>query len=181
MWSQAQRQSDPEFKAAGEMRRSGKTYGMTTRSFAETDQRGGFRSEAWSLGPLSSAFDAEVQGLVSAIEICALDAAEGTEFRIFTDSLEAMKRLENDRPGPGQLLAMRGITIARLGINGRGASISIGWIPGHRGVPGNELADLHAGDEAARAEELRKAREGRKDLARAKEGCISMAFIVRMW
>ena len=167
----------PEFKSAGRSRRKGVTYGLGTRSILVTDQEGGFRSEAWSLGAQSSAFDAEVQGLVRAIEIAAMDAREGEHFRIFTDSLAAMKRIESDRPGPGQLLAIRGITIARLGIYDRGASVSIGWVPGHHGVPGNELADLCARDEAARAERLRTAREEREDIARAREGNISMAFI----
>ena len=42
---------------------------------------------------------------------------------------------------------------------------------------GNEQADLCAENEAARAEELRKAREEREDVARAREGDISMAYI----
>ena len=102
---------------------------------------------------------------------------EGAHFRIFTDSLAAMRRLESDKPGPGQRWAVRGITIAKLGILDKGAQISIGWVPGHSGVPGNEIADMVAGDEAARAEKLRLAREERDDIIRAREGNISMAFI----
>ena len=145
-----------------------KTYDMRTRSFVKRDSMGGFRGEVWSLGAQSMAFDAEVQALVRAVEICALDATEGTRFRIFTDSQAAMRRLQDDRPGLGQNLAIRAIRIARAGIYGRGATVSIQWIPGHQRVMGNELADAYARDEAERAELLRKARVERSDEAREK-------------
>ena len=127
---------------------------MMTRSIAGADGGSGFRSESWSLGAQSSSFDAELQALVRALEICAMDTERGASFRVFTDSQAAMRRLQSDRPGPGQALARRGIKIARLGIYDRGASVRVIWIPGHRGIPGNELADQCAGDEAIRAETL---------------------------
>lgn len=129
------------------------------------------------MGAQSSSIDAELQALVRAVEICALDAREGTSFRIFTDSQAAMYRLRCDRPGLGQSLARRAIRIAKLGIYERGADVRIMWVPGHHGIPGNELADRCAGDEALRAERLRRAREERNDAVRLRQGNISMAFI----
>ena len=113
-----------------------------------------------------SSFDAELQALVRAVEICALDAERGASFRIFTDSQAAMQRLQSDKPGPGQALARRGIRIAKFGIYDRRASLRVIWIPGHRGIPGNELADQCANDEATKAEDLRQAREERGDIVR---------------
>ena len=107
---------------------------MMTRSIARADCEGGFRSESWSLGARSSFFDAELQALVRALEICALDAERGAAFRIFTDSQAAIGRLQNDRPGPGQTLARRGIRIAKLGIYDKGAEVRVIWILGHRGI-----------------------------------------------
>ena len=101
--------------------------------------------------------------MVRAIEICAMDLREGTTFRVFTDSQAAMRRIQDDRPGPGQSLARRGILVARQGIRDRGASIRVEWIPGHSGILGNELADCWARDEAEGAEKLRRAREDRGD------------------
>ena len=60
---------------------------------------------------------------------------------------------------------------------GRGAKVRICWIPGHQGIQGKELADLTARNEADRAETLRRAREERGDIARERQGNISIAYI----
>ena len=74
-------------------------------------------------------------------------------------------------------MAIRGIRVARTGIYERGARVRVSWIPGHRGLEGNELADACARNEAERAELLRKARSERKDTIREKRGKISLAYI----
>ena len=91
-----------------------------------------------------------------------------------------MQRLRDDRPGPGQALARRGIRVAKLGIIKRGASIKVEWMPGHCGVQGNELADGCARDGATRAERLGQARKERGDATRQKQGLISISF-VKTW
>ena len=53
------------------------------------------------------------------------------------------QRLQDDRPSPGQQVATRGILVAREAYK-RGADISINWVPGNAGVPGNEMADQWA-------------------------------------
>ena len=68
-----------------------------------------------------------------------------------------MTRLWSDQPGPGQEMARRGIQIARAGIVDRRTQVQILWVPGHAGVPVNELADGWAVD-AARGERKREGR-----------------------
>ena len=85
-------------------------------------------------------FDAELSALVRGIELCLLGTTSEAAFNIFTDSQAAMLRLRDDRPGSEQQMAVRGIRVAGEAI-GRGASIIISWVPGHAGVPGNEVAD----------------------------------------
>ena len=94
--------------------------------------------------------------LIRAIEICAVDAREGSSFRVFSDSQATIRRLMDDRPGPGQSLASRAIKIARDGIYARQAQIRICWAPGHSGVPDIEIADSWTVEEALRAERLEK-------------------------
>ena len=111
------------------------------RSVREPTLSGGYRVESWSLGCLATAFDAEMSALVRAIDICAVDASEGVAFRIFSDSRVAIRRLMDDRPGPGQSLARRGIRIAQERIYAKGAELYVSWTPRHVGVPRNEIAD----------------------------------------
>ena len=157
--------------------RNSRTYNMMTRSVIRCDRAGGFRSESWSLGARSTAFDTEIQALVRAIEICALDARKGASFRIFTDSQAAMSRIQDDSPGPGQSLASRGIRVARAGIYDKGATVSIQWVPGHREVTGNELADACARNEAERAEKLRGASNNSEGIRRRENENVSLAFV----
>ena len=63
-----------------------------------------------------------------------------------------MKKLQDDRSGPGQQLARRGIRIACAGVRGKGPQIQIEWISGHAGILGNELADSGALEDAQRME-----------------------------
>ena len=96
-------------------------------------------------------------------------------FNIFTDSQAAMLRLQDDRPGPGQQAASRGIRVAGEACR-RGASIIVNWVPGHAGVPGNEVADQWAVDAAAR--EFRASRGSEADrILMTADKTVSRAFL----
>ena len=132
-------------KRGGRMR----TYKEGKRSFIKYRGEEGLVAEAWTLRGRASAFDAELSAIVRAIELCASQASPDDHYRIFTDSQAAMNRLLDDRPGPGQLQAVRSILGARR-IQQMGANISIHWVPGHEGIVGNEIADQWAVDTATR-------------------------------
>ena len=141
--------SRPRGTVRGKKRGRERTYGESRRSFVRYRCEGGLVAEAWTLRGGASAFDAELSALARAVELCVHQATPGIHFRIFTDSQAAMRRLIDDRPGPGQREAVRGILGAGR-ILQREADISIHWVPGHGGIAGNEIADQWAGDAAAR-------------------------------
>lgn len=103
------------------------------------------------MGRCQTAFDAEVAGIVRALEIIARrqDGRPAAEYRVFTGSQAAMRRILTDASGPGQRLARRAIRVARA-LSSRGVSVSIFWVPGHAEVLGKEIADAVArgGDQA---------------------------------
>ena len=158
-----------------EKRKGGNTYRGLFRSFRRFGSERGMRAEAWSLKGGITAFDAELSALVRGIELCLLSVTLGATFNIFTDSQAAMLRLRDDRPGPGQGMAVRGIKMAREAIR-RGASITIRWVPGHAGVPGNEIADQWAVD-AAKREHRSRARGAAGEAPIVASQCVSQAFL----
>ena len=87
-----------------------------------------------------------------------------------------MTRLRDDQPEPGQERARRGIRVACTGIRDRGVSFRIEWVPGHVGVPGNELADCWSVDEARRAVRGSVPRPG-GNMQRNRRDRVSLAFL----
>ena len=71
-----------------------------------------------------------------------------------SDSQAALSRVQHDRTGPGQTLAVKAITTVRE-ITGRGNTLTLRWTPSHEGVSGNERADREA----------KAAAEGERDTA----------------
>ena len=61
---------------------------------------------------------------------------------IYSDCKTALRRIGNDRPGGGvvaQNIISQSMELKRLGVE-----VQLHWVPGHRNIPGNELADLVA-------------------------------------
>ena len=78
----------------------------------------------------------------------------GKRYTVFSDSQAALSRIQCDRTGPGQTLAILAIETANTIID-RDNSITFRWTPAHAGVEGNERADGTA----------RRAAEDRREMA----------------
>jgi len=59
---------------------------------------------------------------------------------VFSDNQAALLRLKTPSDAPSQACKIRAIEAASL-IASKGATVRLNWVPGHKDVPGNELAD----------------------------------------
>jgi len=62
---------------------------------------------------------------------------------IFTDSQATLRRIQSDEPGPGQVLALRTMNWESE-LTDKNIQVEYRWVPAHKGVEGNEEADLQA-------------------------------------
>ena len=93
-----------------------------------------------NLGPRQLVYNAELEGITIAIETASQLAKPGYNFEVFSDNQAALYRLKNPSDFPGQACQIRAIKAARQ-VTSKGATIRLNWVPGHKDIPGNELAD----------------------------------------
>jgi len=109
-----------------------------------------WKEERWSkrrvhLGRQKEAFDAEMYAMSEAVkiadEICG--RKEVRRVTIFTDSQATLRRIQSDEPGPGQVLALRTMNWESELLK-KNIQVEYRWVPAHKGIEGNEEADLQA-------------------------------------
>ena len=124
-----------------------------------------WKREGTYLGKNKEVFDAEVFAIGQALRVFNDRDDENIRYTIFSDSQAALSRIQHDRTGPGQALAISAITTAGAMMD-RGNTITLRWTPSHGGIDGNEQAD----EMAKRAAEER---EGRADPLYLREASLS--------
>lgn len=95
------------------------------------------------MGRNNEVFDTECYAISHALSELKSRGEGGKTYTIFSDSQAALSRVQHDRLGPGQALAVRATTTTRTIVQ-RGNTVVLWWTPSHEGIPGNEHADQAA-------------------------------------
>ena len=116
------------------------------------------------MGTNKEVFDAEVFAILQAARLLRDRDEESQAYTIFSDSQAAVARIQHDGCGPAQALA-RTVIDMTYELRQRGTNVTVRWTPAHRGVEGNEHADMLA----------KRAAEGKEN--RAEPGCQGEASL----
>ena len=104
-------------------------------------------------GKSCSNYDAEIQGLISAIELLhqyfELGEKEPTNAVIFTDSKSTLEALEHPFDNPYSGIDSLAASIDNL-LTSYDIQLTLQWIPGHSDLPGNDRADKLAKEGAGK-------------------------------
>ncbi|EJD55224.1 hypothetical protein AURDEDRAFT_38965, partial [Auricularia subglabra TFB-10046 SS5] len=94
-------------------------------------------------------FEGELFGILLALRLVA-DIRGIVDVIICLDNQSAIIRVHEPSPKSGQIITTAiHAALARLRKARPGFRLQLVWVPGHEGVDGNELADLHAKSAAA--------------------------------
>ena len=89
----------------------------------------------------SSIFTAEAEGIKLALRFVLISTREVDKYVIFSDSKSVLESLSSYNSS--NVIIKELLDLIRLVIR-RGKTISLCWVPGHAGIPGNEVADQAA-------------------------------------
>ena len=106
-------------------------------------REGRWVNHGWYLGKNMEVFDAKVFATGQSLEELNEREERDTAYTIFPDSQAALSRVQHDRTGPGQMLAVKAIATTDA-ITGRGNAVTLRWTPSHEGINGNKQADCTA-------------------------------------
>jgi ribonuclease HI len=95
------------------------------------------------LGRQKEAFDADMNAMSEAviIEDDFCEKNEVTKVTVFMDSQGTLRRIQSNKPGPGQAMALRTMN-GESELTKKNIRVEYRWVPAHKGVEGNEEADL---------------------------------------
>ena len=93
-----------------------------------------------NLGDTQLVYNGELEGATLAIEYASQVAQPGQHFHIYSDNQAGLYRLKTPSDYPGQSCQIRASRATEL-VSQKGAKVSLNWVPGHKDIPGNELAD----------------------------------------
>ena len=85
----------------------------------------------------TSVLDAELQAIHSALEVARDFKSDFSSFTIFTDSQGALSQLLRSRKVSSEIFNLQALATEV----GQETSLCFYWVPSHRGIPGNVLAD----------------------------------------
>jgi ribonuclease HI len=103
---------------------------------------------ARNLGDQQTAFDGEVKAIKQVVDW--FQGVDQRHMTIHSDSTSAIARASHTATGPGQRIA-RNIRNMVCKMKSHGKTLSLVWVKGHQGTPGNEKADILAGCAAEKA------------------------------
>jgi ribonuclease HI len=118
-------------------------FGWTLRD--PSDQEIDSRSK--SLGPFYTAFDGKVASIENEISALLRCRQLFNHDTVHSDSMAAIAPVQHNKGGPGQSRAVNVIRHIQC-LRTQGKRLSISWINGHNGNPGNDHADALAGHPA---------------------------------